>query len=171
MKSILILLLAIASIQVVRASATYYDSQSAAFVLVDEGRIQNLRDGKAILRVAVKPPANMCGVVGAVRIEITDFPVRVLSELENLKEPAFLVFYSKRDILTDKKGEGDATVRLGGGITYEVGILTAADLYSLTEEGIELHKDTASHIDAYRKFISHEDTKTRDFYLSIWAGE
>ncbi len=164
------LLLAFASVQVVRASATYYDSQSAAFVLVDKERTQDLRDGKAILGIAVKPPANWCGVVGATRIEITDFPVRVLSKLEALKVPAFLVFYSKRNILTETKGEGDATVRLGGDVTYEVGILTADDLYSLTEEGIQLHKDTASHIDAYRKFMSHAEPKTRDFYLGFWTN-
>ena len=171
MKTLLILLAVISLIQSAAASATYYDGQSAAFVLVDDKRIEDLRDGTAILRVAVKPPAHWCGVVGYPRIEVTDFPVKLLAKIAELHEPAFIVFYSERKILTEKRSEVAGNVQLGGDQPYKIGILTSTKLYSLSDEKIELQEDTVDWIESYRKFLNHEDPKERNFYLGYWAGE
>lgn len=170
LKTIVTLLLLVVTAQTLCAWARYYDGESAAFVFVNEARIVDLSDGNAVLTVALRPPATWMGVTGHKQIQVSGFPIQLLDKIKQMKEPAFLVFYSDRAKLTDRKGETPDTVKIGGPITYSVGILTSTNLVSPSGGKIALQADVVEWIEAYRKILNQDDLKVRDFYLKLWAS-
>lgn len=169
MKIVFALIIFLVSAQFASAWFRYYDGESAAFVFIDERRMAELSDGGAVLGIAVRPPATWMGHIGSKQIEVAGFPIHFLARIAEIQEPAFLVFYSDRDTLTDKKSEMPDTVMIGGAISYRVGILTATKLFSLSGDEITLQNDVAERIKAYRNVMNEEDPKMRESYFKLWG--